>query len=80
VQGNKALYEFVCESTTTEGMKWRHHSTCVFQFTERKIQHRRIVYDRLSIAKQIARGWLEKRIVDSIVKQSEKRIAYERAY
>lgn len=71
VQGNKAVHEHIYESTT-EGMKWQTPGTCVYEFSDEKIQHLRVLYDRLSIAKQVARGWLAKRVVNSIVKRAEK--------
>jgi len=45
---------------------------CAYEFTDDKIQEVRTVYDRLLIAKQVAKGWLAKRLVNSIVKQAEK--------
>jgi hypothetical protein len=37
-----------------------------------KIKHIRSEYDRLSIAKQAAKGWLAKMMVNSMIKQTER--------
>jgi len=45
---------------------------CAYGFQEDKIKSLRTVYDRLSLAKQLAGGWLPQWIVNSVVKQMEK--------
>jgi hypothetical protein len=45
---------------------------CAYEFTNDKIKEVRTVYDRLLMAKQAAKGWLSKTLVNSIVKQAEK--------
>ena len=71
VQGNKAFYEHVIAGTI-EGKRSEGLAMCAYEFTNDKIQEIRTVYDRLSMAKQVAKGWLAKRLVNSIVKQAEK--------
>lgn len=71
VQGNKGVYEHIFAGTT-EGMRGEMLVMCVYEFSDEKIQHARSVYDRLSLAKQVAKGWFAKRIVNSIVKRAEK--------
>jgi hypothetical protein len=44
----------------------------VYEFSDEKIQHLRTVVDRLSIAKQVAKGWFAKRIMNSIIAHAEK--------
>jgi len=71
VKGNKGVYEHVLEGTI-EGMKYEALAICVYEFSDEKIQRLRSVYDRLSIGKQVAKGWLAKRLVSSFVKRAEK--------
>jgi len=71
VQGNKAVYEHVLEATF-EGRKWKALALCAYEFSGEKIQHLRTVFDRLSIAKQVVKGWFAERAVSSIVKGMEK--------
>jgi ketosteroid isomerase-like protein len=68
VQGNKAVYEHSWKGTM-KGMKWEGQYICVYEFSDEKIQNIRTVYDRLSIAKQAAKGWLARTIVNSIAKR-----------
>ena len=71
VQGNKVFYEHVI-AVTIEDKRAEALTMCAYEFTDDKIQEVRTVYDRLLIAKQVAKGWLAKRLVNSIVKQAEK--------
>jgi len=71
VQGDKAFVEHVIAGTM-EGMKGEALAMCVWEFSNEKIQYLRTVYDRLSMAKQVAKGWFAKRVVSSIVKRAEK--------
>jgi len=71
VQGNKAVYEHVL-SGTIEGMKCEWLAMCVYEFSDEKIQHLRTVFDRLALAKQVAKGWFAKRVIGSIIKRAEK--------
>jgi len=69
---NKALYELVEESVTLDGRKFEIPAMIVYDVSDDKIQQYRSLYDRLSIAKQAAKGWLEKKTVNSIVNRMEK--------
>lgn len=71
VQGNKAVYEHII-GATMEGMKGEVLAMCAYEFSDEKIQHLRTALDRLSIAKQVAKGWLAKKVVNSVVKRTEK--------
>ena len=71
VQGNKAFYEHII-AVTIEGKRAEGLAMCAYEFTDDKIQEVRTVYDRLLIVKQVAKGWLAKRLVNAIVKQAEK--------
>jgi limonene-1,2-epoxide hydrolase len=71
VKGNKAVFEHAVEGMY-EGMKYEALTICVYEFSDEKIQHLRTVVDRLSIAKQVAKGWFAKRIMNSIIAHAEK--------
>jgi ketosteroid isomerase-like protein len=71
VKGNKVVYEHV-EEGVTSGEKWEIPVMCVYEFSGEKIQQHRAFYDRLSIAKQAAKGPVGKRVVSSVVKGWEK--------
>ncbi len=72
VKGNKAVHEHVFEAVTLDGMKYEILGACVYEFSGEKIQQHTDLYDRLSIAKQAARGWLEKKIINAVVNRMEK--------
>jgi len=71
VKGNTAVYESDQEGTF-EGTKYGMRVICVHEFKGEKFQNVRTIYDRLSIAKQAAKGLFSTRIVTSIVNQMEK--------
>ncbi len=72
VQGNKLAAEHVIEATMTNGAKWSAPVSCLYDFGEGGVKLHRMSFDRLTLAKQAAKGWLPKRIVNSIVAQMEK--------
>ena len=73
VKGNKAVYEHVIEGSTPDGRRWREiPGITVYEFSGEKIQQHRAYYDRLSMAKQVAKGWFERMIVGTIVNRWEK--------
>ena len=45
---------------------------CIYESKGSKFQHLRTTYDRLSIAKQLAKGPIAKTAVNSILKRMEK--------
>ena len=59
---------------TIEGMRYEGLVMCVYEFSDEKIQQVRTVYDRLLVAKQVAKGWLAKWVVGLIVKNAEKEL------
>ena len=71
VRGNRAVFEHIVEGTY-EGTRYEALTICVYEFSDEKIQHLRTVVDRLSIAKQVAKGWFAKRIMNSIIARAEK--------
>jgi ketosteroid isomerase-like protein len=70
-QGDKAFFEHVI-SGTFQGKKFEMLAMCAYEFSGDKIKNVRTVYDRLLIAKQVAKGWPAKPLINMIVKQSEK--------
>ncbi len=71
VQGNKAFFEHVI-AATVEGQKVEVLAMCAYEFRGDKIKETRTTFDRLSLAKQAAKGWLPKKLVNFMVKQAEK--------
>jgi len=69
-QGNKAAYEQIW-SGTFEGVRWENPFLCSYEFSGEKIQRIRTVQDRLSLVKQVAKGWFPKKIVNSLVAKAE---------
>ncbi len=69
--GNKAVYEHTFFGTF-EGMEWEVLAMCAYEFSGDKIQNLRTVFDRLSVAKQAAQGWMAKTAVDSIIENMQK--------
>ena len=60
VKGNKAVWEWVYEGSMPDGRRWREiPGITVYMFSGEKIQQYSEYYDRLSMAKQVATGWLE---------------------
>jgi uncharacterized protein (TIGR02246 family) len=74
VNGNKAVLEFVSEGTAVRDnrMKQRLPGMTVFEFRKGKVQQVHDYYDRLLIAQQLAKGWLEKKIINAVVNRMEK--------
>jgi len=68
---DRAVYEHILEGSY-EGMKYQILVLCIYEFKGDKIQHVRSTYDRLSLAKQVAKGRIAKTAVNSIIKQMEK--------
>jgi len=70
LEGNRAAHEYVIEGTTREG-KGRFPGVAIYAFGNGKVQQVHDYYDRLSIAQQLAKGWLARRIVSSIIERME---------
>lgn len=71
VQKNKAVYEHIV-GATMEGVRGKVLAMCAYEFSDGKIQHLRMVADRLSMAKQVAKGPLARKVVNAVVKRTEK--------
>jgi len=72
VKGNKAFTEAVTEWIGPDHEKLEITVMFVFEFSNDKIRQARVYYDRLSIAKQVAKGGMEKMAVDGIINAMEK--------
>lgn len=70
-KGSKAFYEHIF-SGTLQGMKWEVLAMCAYEFSGDKIQDLRTVFDRLSLANQVAQGWMAKKAVSAIIENMQK--------
>lgn len=68
---DRAVYEHILEGSY-EGMKYQILAFCIYEFKGDKIQHIRTAYDRLSLAKQVAKGQIAKTAVNSIINRMKK--------
>ena len=68
---DKAVYEHILEGSV-EGMKYQILALCIYESKGDKFQHIRTIYDRLSMAKQLAKGPVAKTAVNSILNRMEK--------
>ena len=68
---DKAVYEHILEGSF-EGMKYQILALCIYESKGDKFQHLRSTYDRLSMAKQLAKGPIAKTAVNTIIKRMEK--------
>ena len=71
VQGNKAVREYMLRGMTG-GLRWEAPAVCVYEFSGDKMKYHRVYYDRLVVAKQAAKGWIPKRVMNAVVKAWEK--------
>jgi uncharacterized protein (TIGR02246 family) len=69
--GNKVAFEHTVRGTF-QGTKWALDMLCAYEFSEGKIKRILTVYDRLAMAKQVAKGWLPQKAVAAIEKASGK--------
>lgn len=70
VQENKAVHEHIFRGTF-RGRKWKTPVICVYEFSNEKIKEVRSVYDRLSMARQAAKG-CGKRLVPYLIMRAER--------
>ncbi|MDP6577208.1 MAG: hypothetical protein QF594_05265 [Dehalococcoidales bacterium] len=63
-----------------EGQRAEALAVCACEFRGAKIKETRMTYDRLLIAKQAAKGWLPKKLVNSIIQAGGKGIALALLY
>jgi hypothetical protein len=71
IHGNIGVIEHNL-SGTIKGIKGEILAVCIYEFKDDKIQSIKGFYDRLGMAKQGAKGWLAKWMVNTIVSQAEK--------
>lgn len=71
IQGNNGAVELNL-SGNSGGSKVEMPAVFIFEFNNDKIQKIRGYYDRLGAAKQSAKGWLAKWMVNSVIKAAEK--------
>jgi ketosteroid isomerase-like protein len=72
VKGSRAVFQCTIEATMPNGVKWEAPSTSVYEFRGKLIERKTVCYDRLSIAKQVARGFLDRFVVNLVVDRFEK--------
>jgi len=72
IHGKKAAHEYVVEGTSADGTRVSMPAVALYDFKDDKAHEIRIYLDRLIQAKQMAKGWFPKRIVNTIVSQMEK--------
>jgi uncharacterized protein (TIGR02246 family) len=73
-EGNKAVLEWITEGTSARGgnKKQRTQALALFEFRNGKVQQIHDYYDKLLIAQQLSNGWLEKTIINAVVKRMNK--------
>jgi ketosteroid isomerase-like protein len=71
VKGNTVVYENDLEGTY-EGKKFVVREVSIVEFKDEKFQSVRGVSDRVSLLKQLTKGWMATRTVNSIVNTMEK--------
>jgi len=72
VKGNNVFMSSSWNVSHREGGSLKSMGWHVYEISDNKIQWKSSFYDRLSIAEQGAQGWLQKRMINSIVNQMEK--------
>jgi len=72
VKGNKAVYQFVTEGVLKDGRKYEAPGACFYEFVGEKIQRHTVMGDRLTLAKQAAKGIVERWVVNNVVNATEK--------
>ncbi len=68
--GNKAAFEHTIRGVI-QGRRWELPMVCTYQFAEDKVMRIVTAYDRLALAKQVAKGWMAQRAINSVVSASE---------
>jgi ketosteroid isomerase-like protein len=69
--GNRAAFEHTVGGTF-QGSTWELPMLCSYEFTDGKIRRIVTIYDRLALAKQVAKGWMARRAVAAVIKGSER--------
>jgi len=71
IQGDRANIEYVI-SETIQGMQTEAPAFLALEFQDGKIQKTRLIFDRLLVAKQAAKWWQGRPLMNFIAKQTEK--------
>jgi len=71
VQANRAFVEHVVAGTIGSA-RAEYLTLSAWELKDGKIKGIRTVYDRLSLAKQVAKGWLAKWLVDLLIGRTER--------
>ncbi len=71
VKGDKAVYEHTIKGKH-DGIDLEFLTICTYLFENKKIKEVRDTFDRLTMADQAVEGWIPKKIVGAIIKQSRK--------
>ncbi|MGD0805781.1 MAG: nuclear transport factor 2 family protein [Candidatus Bathyarchaeia archaeon] len=72
VKGNKAVYQFVNDGVLKDGRRYETPGACFYEFVGEKIQRHTVMSDRLMLAKQAAKGFVQKWVVNTVVNATEK--------
>lgn len=72
VKGNVAIYEYIIEADPVKGARYETPGVCIHELKNDKIQNLRAVYDRLSAAKQSAKGTVDRRVVNAVMNRWDK--------
>ena len=80
VKGNKAVWECIFEGVTRDSRKLEIPGVCVYEFSGEKIQQHRAFYDRVSMGKKAAKGWLEKKIINAVASRRARSGAYRASF
>ena len=72
VKENKAVIQCTLEGMSPAGVKCETPVISVYEFSGEKIQRKTVVFDRLSIAKQAARGVVDNWVIGVVLGRLEK--------
>jgi len=71
IQGNKAAYQSTYDATY-KGTTIKVSNICTYEFSGDRIKNHWTMMDRLSMVKQFATGPIARKVVNSIIAQTEK--------
>jgi len=72
VDGNNAVSHYILKGQSINGMKFAVPGVCLYEFKDGKIQHHTTIFDRLLLAKQVAKGLAERELVSILMSRAEK--------
>lgn len=70
-EGDVVVYEHVL-SGTVQGATWEALAICIYEFAGDKTKGVRTLYNRLTMARRLTKGFLAKRAVNSIISAMER--------